>query len=61
MFWLADSFDFSGYDTLYLEETKMDSSVKPHDGEKSPMEEARRRLRTQLVQALADKKLSNWW
>jgi hypothetical protein len=55
--WLADSFDFSGYDTLYLAETKVDSSVKPHDDEKSPMEEARRGLRTQLVQALNDKKL----
>src|SRR4051812_10252983 len=55
--WLAESFDFNGYDTIYIAETKVDPAVKPHDDEVMPMDEAKRGLRSQLVQALTEKKI----
>src|SRR3954462_500493 len=55
--WLAEGFDFSGFDTLYIADTQVDPGVKPHDDEVKPMETARRVLREQLAAAIAEKKL----
>src|SRR3954468_18165623 len=55
--WLAEGFDFSGFDTLYIADTQVDPNVKPHEDEVKPMETARRVLREQLAAAMAEKKL----
>jgi hypothetical protein len=55
--WLAEGFDFSGFDTLYIADTQVDASVKPHDDELKPMETARRVLREELAAAITEKKI----
>jgi hypothetical protein len=55
--WLAEGFDFNGFDTLYIADTQVDAKVKPHDDEVKPMETARRVLREELAAAMVEKKL----
>jgi hypothetical protein len=51
--WLADGFDFNGYDTLYVAEPSA-SAESRSDEEKRVLATAQRNLRQQLVNALSD-------
>ena len=53
--WLAEGFNFSGYDTVYVADTRSTAKFQPD--EKEPHEIARRSLQTQLAAALTAKNI----
>src|SRR5438552_4430152 len=53
--WLADNFNFTGYDTIYVADTQSTAKFQPD--EERPHDAAKRGLQQQLVEALKAKKL----
>jgi hypothetical protein len=54
--WLADGFDFTGYDAIYIAETVSEAKPKS-DEEAELMEWARRFLREELITGIQEKKV----
>ena len=53
--WLAENFNFTGYDTIYVADTQSTAKFQPDEA--TPLEAAKRGLQQQLVDALKTKKL----
>lgn len=53
--WLADNFNFTGYDTIYVAETQSTAKFQPD--EKEPHDMAKKSLQQRIANALKEKKL----